>query len=155
SGRSVKRLRRVERRLAILTRAGVLLALLALVASGILYETNRARRAATRLLVREYVANGTSKMNEGDLFGALLWFTEALRLDPGNAKQEEPHRIRIASVLRECPKLVGVFTHDAFIKQDALSPDGLLVVTTSEDHTARVWDVTTGRLRFTLQHSGQ
>jgi WD40 repeat protein len=154
SGRSVKRLHLVERRLAILTRVGVVLTLLALAGAGILYETNRARRAATDSLVRLHVANGTRLMNEGDLFGALLFFTEALRLDTGNAKREEPHRIRIASVLLECPKLVGVFTHEARITQDALSPDGLLVVTTSEDQTACVWDVTTGQLRFVLPHSG-
>jgi len=155
SGRSVKRLRLVERRLAILTRVGVLMTLLALIASGILYQTNRQKRAATRNLVRLHVANGIRLMNDGDLLGSLLCFTEALQLDAGSAKREEPHRIRIASVLRECPKLVGFFTHEAAIKQDAFASDGRLVITASEDHTARLWDVVTGQQRFTLNHTGQ
>ena len=72
SGKSVKRLHQVERRLAILTRVGILIGLAAVVAAGIFYETNRAKRAATRSLVRLHVANGTRLMNEGDLFGSLL-----------------------------------------------------------------------------------
>src|SRR5262249_26107727 len=162
-GKSVKRLRVVERRLAILTRVGVLTALLAVIASGIFYETNRQRRIATRNLVRLHTAHGTRLMDEGDLFGSLLFFTEALRLDAGSAQREEPHRIRIASVLRECPKLVGLFAHERgtnddvepAIKQAALSPDGRLLITASADHTAQVWDLASGRRHFSLAHTGQ
>src|SRR5207249_892694 len=67
SGKSVKRLHAVERRLALLTRMGVLMAVFGVIASAILYETNRQRRIATRSLVRLHVANGSRLMNEGDL----------------------------------------------------------------------------------------
>ncbi|PYI81024.1 MAG: hypothetical protein DME26_20595, partial [Verrucomicrobia bacterium] len=154
-GKSVKRLRVVERRLAVLTRVGVLTAFFAVIASGIFYETNRQRRIATRNLVRLHVANGTRLVNEGDLFGSLLWYTEALRLDAGDPRREEPHRIRIASVLRQCPKLLNVFSHGDRLYNSEFSTDGGRLVTASDDYTARVWDVATGQQLLLLQHDGE
>src|SRR5205823_2754556 len=86
-GASVKRLHLVERRLVVATRVGILIGLVAVVASGVVYDTNRARRAATRMLARLHVASGARLINEGDLFSSLLSFTEALRLDAGDAKR--------------------------------------------------------------------
>src|SRR5262249_16775250 len=99
SGKSAKRYHAIERRLALATRPGVVLGIVAVLAAAVLYETNRERKIATGNLVRLHVSNGTRLMNEGDCFGSLLTFAEALRLDAGSAKREEPHRIRIASVL--------------------------------------------------------
>ena len=154
AGQSVKRLHLVERRLALLTRIGTLVVLLAVIAAGVLFQTNRARRIATQNLVRLHVGNGTSQMNQGDLFGSLLSFSEALRLDRGDARREESHRIRIASVLRQCPKLVGVFQHERPVNGAVMSPDGLLLLTGSDDLTAKVWDLASGTNRFTLVHKG-
>jgi WD40 repeat protein/serine/threonine protein kinase len=114
-------------------------------------ETQRFQRN----VVRDYVANGTRLMNEGDLFTALLWYTEALRLDAGDAGREEPHRIRIASVLRQCPKLLNVLSHGTMVYHAVFSPDGGKVLTTSDDHTAYLWDATTGRQLLVLPHDGQ
>src|SRR5439155_20049903 len=105
-----------------------------------------------RNVVRQYVANGTRLVNEGDLFGSLLWYAEALRLDAGNPRSEEPHRIRIASVLRQCPKLLNVFSHGDQLYNSEFSTDGGRLVTASDDHTARVWDVATGQQLVLLQH---
>ena len=153
-GRSVKRLHMAERRLALATRAGLLLAVLALAILAVLYEVNRERRAATRSVVRLHVASGTRSMNEGDLFGSLLSFSEALRLDAGSAKREEPHRIRIGSVLKQCPKLIGVFEHEQRVNGAVFSPGQSRVATASDDHTASVWDLPSGRNCFTLRHPG-
>jgi WD40 repeat protein/serine/threonine protein kinase len=152
SGKSPKRYHAIERRLAVVTRAGVILGIVALLAAAVLYESNRQRKRVTATLVRLQVSNGTRLMNEGDYFGSLLAFTEALRLDAGNAKREEPHRIRIASLLQQCPKLVGVFPHDHLINGVAFSPDGLSVLTSADDQRAKVWDVHSGTLRFELRH---
>src|SRR5205814_8646429 len=64
-GASVKRLHLVERRLAIITKVGTFMAVLALIASAIMYETNRQRRIATRTLVRLSVANGIQRQAQG------------------------------------------------------------------------------------------
>lgn len=74
--------------------------LLVALAAGSALRIDGERQRSQRNVVRQYVANGTRQMNGGDLFGALLWYAEALRLDKGNDRREEPHRIRIASIHR-------------------------------------------------------
>ncbi len=115
------------------------------------------RQKVQRNVVRQYVANGTRLMNQGDLFAALLWYVEALRLDAGDAAREAPHRIRITSILGHCPKLLNVFTHGAtnMLYHAEFSPDGNRLVTASDDSTARVWDVTTGRNVATVHHDDE
>ena len=43
-------------------------------------------------LTRLVVANGTRLLDEGDWFGALLWFAEGLQLDRDNPDRERTHR---------------------------------------------------------------
>jgi WD40 repeat protein/serine/threonine protein kinase len=95
-------------------------------------------------LIQMHVANGTRLLDDGDLLGALPWLTEALALDQGDDAREERHRTRIAAVLAQTPRLVHVWHHNHEIKHVAFSPDGRRVVTASYDHTARVWDASTG-----------
>jgi WD40 repeat protein/predicted Ser/Thr protein kinase len=133
------------------------LALLALAVGGMAYHTHlrwaleEARdheEQSRQHLVRLHVAQGVRLLDDGDWFGALVWFVEALRLDEGHATRAEieEHRIRIGAVLRQCPKLVQLWVHDGPVRQARFSPDGRYVLTTSDDQTARVWDVGTGEL---------
>ena len=154
-GKSVKRLRLVERRLALITRASIVMTCLAVLTSALAFQISRQKTATTQRLVRSHVDAGTRLMNDGDYFGALLWFAEALKLDAGNPIREENHRIRIASVLRQCPKLVGVFVHDGTVNQAAFSPDGRHLATASDDHTAAIWDLVSGARLFTLPHKNK
>jgi WD40 repeat protein/predicted Ser/Thr protein kinase len=134
------------------------LALLVVVAVGSPIAALRIKREQQRTqrnLVAQYVANGTRLMNDGDLFGSLLWYAEALRLDEGSPEREEPHRIRIASVLRQCPKLMNVFTHGTMLYAAQFSPDGKCLVTASDDRTARVWDVNAGQTLVTVRHGDE
>ncbi|HKI71554.1 MAG TPA: WD40 repeat domain-containing serine/threonine-protein kinase, partial [Verrucomicrobiae bacterium] len=154
TGRSVRRLRVIERRFRIAKRVGAIAAAVALLVMGILYQTTKEKARATERVIRLYVANGTRLMNEGDLFGSLLWFTQALRLDAGDAARQEPHRTRVASVLRQCPKLLNVFAHGTSLFYAEFSPDGTRLVTASDDYTARVWDVDSGKEILVLRHDG-
>ena len=43
-------------------------------------------------LVRRKPVVASLLVNDGDLFGALLWYAEALELDAGDRRREEPHR---------------------------------------------------------------
>ena len=47
----------------------------------------------------------------GDPMQAVLWFREAMRVDPDSAN-EKMHRIRIASALTQCPQTVGLCIHE-------------------------------------------
>jgi WD40 repeat protein/serine/threonine protein kinase len=107
-----------------------------------------------RRLIQLHVANGTRLLEEGDLFGALPWLTEALALEQGDRSREERHRARIAAVLAQTPRLVHLWQHDHEVQHVAFSPDGRRIATASKDHTARVWDAGTGEaVTGPLRHS--
>ncbi len=104
-------------------------------------EQIQARRAREQLL-RLSVANGVRLEKEGDLTGALLWFAQSLRRVEGDPDQERVHRLRYASVLQHCPKLIQVLSHTNGVQCAVFSPNGRSVLTISDD--ARVWDAATG-----------
>jgi tRNA A-37 threonylcarbamoyl transferase component Bud32 len=112
-------------------------------------DLEAADRANRRALVRLNVANGTHYLEGEDLFGSLIWFTRALKLEE-HPTRERSHRTRIAAVLRECPRLGQLWFHDDNATDVTFSPDGRWVLTASYDQTARVWDVVTGKPRFAV-----
>jgi WD40 repeat protein/serine/threonine protein kinase/tetratricopeptide (TPR) repeat protein len=95
---------------------------------------------ARRILVGLQVSSGVRLMDKGDLLGALLWFTQALKNEQ-DSQAEKMHRLRLAAVLTHCPKLVQVWFHDNELA--SFSPDGRYVFIAKRDGTARVWDVFT------------
>jgi WD40 repeat protein/predicted Ser/Thr protein kinase len=140
----------------------LLVSLLALLIGGwaavlTLYQGNLELKAARKKqhadLVRLNVTNGSHYLQEGDLFASLIWFARALRLEEDEARKET-HRLRIAAVLRECPRLSQLWVHNDSVRDVAWSPDGRWVVTASSDSKARVWDAASGAERFDppLQH---
>src|SRR5207247_1377556 len=70
--------------------------------------------------------------------------------DVRDPMREAIHRVRIASVWRQCPRLVQMWPHDLRVNSASFSPDGRYVVTACGEFSrqvpgyARVWDVTTG-----------
>jgi WD40 repeat protein/tRNA A-37 threonylcarbamoyl transferase component Bud32 len=114
-------------------------------------DQERAARAAAeeasaenrRLLVSGYVANGTRALDSGDVFAALVWYGEALNLDRGDPAREDAHRVRLATALRRCPRLVQVWFDNDPTRPAVLSPDGRRVVLLRKE-IARVWDVGSG-----------
>src|SRR5207249_4249664 len=95
-------------------------------------------------LVRLSVGNGTRLLREGDHFGALLWFAEALRLDSGNQAQAANHRLRLAAVLRQSPRLLQVFSHGGPVTTAAFSQDGRRLLSAGNDGLVWVWDTESG-----------
>jgi WD40 repeat protein len=98
-----------------------------------------ARQLAERRLVGLYVTKGLELVDGHDPIGALPWLSNALVLEPTN----EAHRIRLASVLRQCPQLVQVFYDSQGIKWAEFDPSGRYIVAAADDH-AQMWDVSTG-----------
>jgi WD40 repeat protein len=150
-GRTIKWARRHPTRAALfLVVAGASLVLLII---GLSYHfrlehaVDEARQRAEenrQNLIRLHVTEGTSAMNAGDGFTALLWFTEALRLDPGTVEHEKPHRERIAALMDTLPKLSQVWVHDGSVNEAHFSPDGSRVLTAGDDGKASLWDSETG-----------
>jgi WD40 repeat protein len=172
SGKSVRRLRSMERRIARITRAGIAATIVGGILAGAFlfqrFQTSEARQLAAenrelaedkgrlteesrRLaeesrenLVRMLVANGNRLVDENNNFEALLWFAEALKLVEGDSAKEEVHRVRINSVLGESPRILQIFQHGDSVRWCEFSPDGKWLATASRDKTARVWDVLNG-----------
>jgi WD40 repeat protein len=106
-------------------------------------------------LAQLHVVQGARELDKGDWFAGLAWFTEALRLDEGDAYLHEIQRIRIASTLRQSPRLVHLCLHQGPVRYAEFSPDGRLLVTTSTEKTARVWDLAAGEPACPpLEHDG-
>jgi WD40 repeat protein/Flp pilus assembly protein TadD len=104
-----------------------------------------------RTLARLHVANGAQLLNDGDLFGSLVWFAEALRRDAGNTLWEDVHRQRLGTVWAQCPKLLQVWAPEKVITLAELSPNGRRVLiagaATADDpaakHFVHVYDLET------------
>jgi len=106
-------------------------------------------------LVRLQNANGIGSMDKDDLAASLPWFAEALSIEQGQPERESLQRIRLGSVLQECPKMVQMWFHGGPLTSAHFSRNGRLVITASRDHTARIWDVSSGRpVGSVLQHKG-
>ena len=78
---------------------------------------------AREQVLRLSVANGVRLENAGDLTGALLWFSQSLRLVEGDPDQERVHRLRYASVLQHCPKLIQVLSPTNGVEYAVSSPN--------------------------------
>jgi eukaryotic-like serine/threonine-protein kinase len=166
SGKSVRRARSIERRLAVLNRAGAVAALFGLVLAGAFFfqrhQTQTARRLAEenrkladesrrfaeegrRNLLRLQTANATRLLKQDDPVAAALWYAENLKLAGTNSTERALHRLRLEWILRDAPAIEHVFAHTAAVNVARFSPDGSRVLTASEDHTARLWNAHTGQ----------
>jgi hypothetical protein len=120
SGRSVRRMQRLENRLRFARQAGFVTGILLLLAAGAYAYQARQTQLVERLaernlalvqesrdhLVRLLVAQGNRLVKEDDLAGALPWFVEALKRVEGDVERERMHRLRLDSVLRRMPRMV-------------------------------------------------
>lgn len=116
-------------------------------------------RESNARLVRLNLATGERLVETGDLFESLLYFTEAMRLDAANTARSTDHRIRIAAVLQQCPRLTHEWFHSSSIRGVAFSSDGQRVLVfgggAGGPEVARVCDARTGDpLGPQLRHGG-
>ncbi|MBI3414080.1 MAG: protein kinase [Verrucomicrobia bacterium] len=146
AGKSVQRLRLLERRLNQLARVSLFIVATAAIIAGMFFLERARRNEVRQRLVGRYVSSGLSAMKEGDLIGSLPLFTEALRLDVENKnfKSEETHRMRIASVLERCPRLVQMWLRPQAVWRAEFVPDGGTVLLSVMGEGCHFWNLTNG-----------
>ncbi len=96
-------------------------------------------------IVRLDITIGIAQQDAGDAFTALLYFTDALRLDDSLPDRARDDRTRIAATLRQCPRLIRLVTFDKPVVCASLGPSRGWAATTGEDGVIQVWDLATGR----------
>ena len=123
-GRSVKRLRHVERQLTKVKRlaaAAAVLALAAVIFSGVV---NRVRQRQKELLARAYVMSGARLVGDRNLSSALPYFAEALRLQRHDPAAVETQRARLGSLRQQSPRLLQFWQAGEQMRDVQFSPDG-------------------------------
>jgi WD40 repeat protein/tetratricopeptide (TPR) repeat protein len=105
-------------------------------------------------LAQVYLVNATRYMYQGDWSGALLWLGEAMRLDHDKPERMEMHRVRMAALLRHCPRPIHVWSHEDPVTAADFNADGNRLLIAS-GATVRVWDTATGKaITKPLKHTG-
>lgn len=159
---------RQNRRVHFLVRSTVAvlagLVVLALVAARVaLYQRGIANRQRTvaeeqreisrKRLVEVMVSNGTRHWREGTYAESLLWFVEALKLEPQNSPSAQAQRMRIASTIRQQPALRHVWFEKELPADENIrvpvnfSEDGRFILFRNSEGF-RVWDAQAGTLAF-------
>ncbi len=127
SGRSVHRLRVLERRWSKAKRVTTVAGVALFVAALVIFQINRRQKQQAEQRQRQVgaqVAYGIQNMSAGDFTGALPYFIEALRLDPKDEAREAIHRVRLKALIDRCPKLSRMWFLEARVNDLRLSRDG-------------------------------
>jgi hypothetical protein len=148
NGKSVKRLKLLERRLSRLKRAAVISIVALAVLAAFSYPIYRGWRVSVESRQRQAgadVAYGTRALDSADLLGSLPYFAEALRLDHGDANREVNHQLRFGSVYGQCPKLLQMWFAPGQVCTTGFSPDGQHVLAAERAGKAQIFDLATGK----------
>lgn len=149
NGKSVKRLRVLERRAASIKRYGVVCLGAGIVLAAGFLGFYKQREKAFQLRQRQAgadVAYGIQAMNAGDFSGALPWFAEALQLELEDPRRAAAHRLRFGLALEQSPKLSRLWVEDKRSIVGGFSPDGERVLIAQQDGEVRLYDTRSGAL---------
>ncbi|HYG35989.1 MAG TPA: protein kinase [Clostridia bacterium] len=151
NGKSVRRLRMLEKRLSNLKR----LAAGALAACGVLgllfYHFYREWTNARENRQHQVSANlsyANRAVDSGDLLSALPYFAESLRLEGTDSENAASHRLRFYSTLAQCPKPIQMWSAATRLNWGTFAPDGRKVLLAEHFGKAQVRDLATGELCF-------
>lgn len=111
------------------------------------FQWKKAKRESEIALSRQLAAEAQNIMLTENTMQeiAMLLGIQSMRINPsGEAAQVLPNVISLARMART--------DRDGYIQTYAFSPDGEYVVSASEKHIARVWEISTGKEIITLEH---
>jgi WD40 repeat protein len=109
------------------------------------------RDQARRRLVQLNVANGSRVADAGDVSAALLWFTEAAKVEADHPVEQGLLRTRLASLAGRHPRLVQVWSAAAPIVPFGgvgFTPDDAWVVVYPLEGGIQAWDAQTASAAF-------
>jgi WD40 repeat protein len=144
SGKSVKRLKELERLIRKGKRIAVAALPFVLIAGAVSFQITREIRHRSELRQRDVgmdLAYGNRSMASGDLLGSLPYFVNALAVDKGDSQQEDNHRFRIGSILAQCPKLTHLWVEPKQLESCDFSPDRRRFVVAQNFGRARVYSL--------------
>ena len=90
------------------------------------------------------VSDGRDEIEAGNLLGSLPYFVEALRLESDDQEAATRHRTRIASVLRNAPRLEQILHLGSEVSRISFSNDGTRLAAGGANGSLCVWDSRTG-----------
>jgi WD40 repeat protein/serine/threonine protein kinase len=143
-GKSLRRLRILERRWRLLSRYLPFVGVTVFVTVGLWYVQYRERQNHEALRVKQVqssVSHASQLMQEGDLFGALPFLADALERDQKDPNSARTHRVRLAAVLRQCPTLVQCWAQDTQVDFARFSPNGKYLATAATDGSIHVYEL--------------
>ncbi len=141
AGRSIKRLRQLERRLRFVKMAFATSILLGVAAFVTYYQIKSRREQAERERLRQasyLLAEGTSEMRKGYLSHALPYFLRAAEYDPADSRS---HQLRIGSVFAHAPHRVLRWSSN---RDGTFSRDGIWLVAPRKN-TLEIYEAQKGR----------
>jgi WD40 repeat protein len=149
AGKSVRRIRVLEKRLKRVTQISLASALILLIGGVGLYGWNRQQlRQQKKEQIHLDRIHGNTLADEGDFLSALPFYCESLRLEQALSLSEKNERLRIGSLLEQCPKMTQLLVLDGQQPESAdLSPNGRYVITASRDGAATLCDLSEGTKR--------
>src|SRR5208337_4535133 len=110
---------------------------------------------AERLSALLHIERGLSYCEQGEISSGLLWLARSLKAIPTKDEDlQRSIRMQLSSWRPQLHQLRERLPHKRPVWAVAFAPDGKLVLTGSDDGTARLWDVASGRLTATLEHGG-
>lgn len=146
-GKSVRRLRQLERRLRQFKRYGLVGGGLVLAAFLVYADYSRRMREEASILQRKAgieAALGCQKLEDRDLLSAIPHLGQAFRLSNADTYQQSNHRLRLLSALAESPKLAKMWFLNGRLDSLAFSPDGRVLLCGSRSSGVSPLDVRTG-----------
>jgi WD40 repeat protein len=153
-GESLRRLRTLERRWRVVTRTGVVAAVVIAIVGGLgwvfVAQHQRAARARASQAATA-LALGARSLDEGDNLGALPWFVEAQQVE-GGGPGALAHEVRIGSVLEYSPHLVHCWWHDQQVRYAEFSPDGRQIAFADTQGAIQLLDWHAGVITKRLVH---
>jgi serine/threonine protein kinase/WD40 repeat protein len=121
-----------------------------------LAQTKNTAEDERQEIIKLEIQIGTRELDEGDAFRALLWFSDALDHERGDAQAELPHRQRIAAALQQFPDLLELNSFDQPVIQSRMAQAASWEVTTAPDGTLQIWNLGTGqRICPDLKHDSE